>query len=205
MKTVSKRNGLFFGILSVFVLSFVFYLFPKKSAENHSTPPITNTAILAEKKEEQKPVRYGLPARLIIPAMSLDAPVVYVGITPEGAMDIPKTPNEVGWYELGNRPGENGSAVIAGHYGTWENGQGSVFDELHTLRKGDTIYVEDDTGARTTFIVRESLIYAPNADASEVFTSTDHKSHLNLITCQGDWNSASKSYSERLVVFADKE
>jgi hypothetical protein len=37
-----------------------------------------------------------------------------------------------------------------------------------------------------------------------VFASNDGGAHLNLITCAGEWNKGKKSYSERLVVFADK-
>lgn len=36
-------------------------------------------------------------------------------------MDTPKSPFDVGWFRLGKRPGENGSAVVSGHYGKWKN------------------------------------------------------------------------------------
>jgi len=32
-------------------------------------------------------------------------------------MDLPKERANVAWFNLGPRPGENDSAVIAGHYG----------------------------------------------------------------------------------------
>lgn len=147
----------------------------------------------------------GLPVRLKIPAIEVDAAVEQVGLTPGGAMDTPKGRREVAWFNEGARPGEVGSAVMTGHYGTWKNGQGSVFDNLHKLNAGDKISVEDDKGAITTFIVREIRSYNPNADASDIFGSSDDNAHLNLITCEGTWNKDSKSYSERLVVFADKE
>jgi hypothetical protein len=53
--------------------------------------------------------------------------------------------------------------------------------------------------------VRELRTYGPDEYASAVFRSSDGKAHLNLITCEGTWNSAQKSFSNRLVVFADKE
>jgi len=147
----------------------------------------------------------GLPVRLKIPVINIDAAVEHVGLTPNGEMGAPKGPIEVAWFDLGPRPGENGSAVIAGHYGQWKNGEGSVFDDLNKLKRGDILYVEDDTGATTIFIVRESRNYEPNADASDVFNLNDGKPHLNLITCEGVWDAVSKSYSQRLVVFTDKE
>lgn len=147
---------------------------------------------------------YGLPVRLTIPSISVDAAVEYVGVTPDGAMDVPKDPQQVAWFQFGPHPGEPGNAVIAGHYG-WKDNIPAVFDELSKLRKGDTISIEDDKGAVTTFIVRESRLLGENEDASNVFTSNDGKAHLNLITCEGVWNAATKSYSKRLVVFTDKE
>ncbi|PIZ82226.1 MAG: class F sortase, partial [Parcubacteria group bacterium CG_4_10_14_0_2_um_filter_41_6] len=42
-------------------------------------------------------------------------------------------------------------------------------------------------------------------DVPEVFNSSDGKAHLNLITCTGVWNKEDNAFSERLVVFTDKE
>ena len=146
----------------------------------------------------------GLPVRLKIPKIKVDAAIEYVGLTSEGAMAVPLGPADAAWFDLGPRPGENGSAVIAGHEG-WKDGIAAIFDNLHELQKGDQIYVEDGKGITTTFVVRELGTYGENQDASNVFSSSDGKAHLNLITCEGTWNAVRKSYSDRLVVFADKE
>lgn len=144
------------------------------------------------------------PIRLRIPKINIDAAVEHVGLTSHGTMDVPKGPADVAWFDLGPRPGEDGNAVIAGHEG-WKNGIPAVFDNLYKLQKGDELYVEDEKGAITTFVVREVRMYGENEDASVVFGSSDGKAHLNLITCEGIWNAAQKSYSNRLVVFTDKE
>ncbi|MDO8556867.1 MAG: class F sortase [Candidatus Jorgensenbacteria bacterium] len=146
----------------------------------------------------------GLPVRLKIPKINVDSKLEYVGITPQGAVGAPKDPGNAAWLDLGPRPGEKGNSIIVGHFG-WKNGIPAVFDYLYTLRKGDKLYVEDEKGATVTFIVRELRTYGENEDASDVFSSSDGKAHLNLITCEGVWNKVSKSYSERLVVFTDKE
>jgi LPXTG-site transpeptidase (sortase) family protein len=146
----------------------------------------------------------GLPVRLRIPSINVDAFVEYVGLTPDGAMGVPKGPDNVAWFNLGQRPRENVSAVIAGHYG-WKNNIPAVFDDLHKLNKGDRIYIKDENGADNIFIVREIQIYGKDENASDVFSSSDGKAHLNLITCAGDWIEAKKTRHERLVVFTDKE
>jgi hypothetical protein len=57
----------------------------------------------------------GLPVRLRIPAIAVDAAVEHVGLTPDGAMDVPASYADVAWYTLGPKPGEPGNAAIAGH------------------------------------------------------------------------------------------
>lgn len=148
---------------------------------------------------------FGLPIRLEIPMIKVDAPIESLGLTPDGAMAAPKGGVNAAWFNLGPRPGEAGSAVISGHYGTWKNGDGSVFDNLNKLKIGDRISVKDEKGVVTNFLVREIRSYDPDAEASDIFSSNDGKSHLNLITCEGAWNGITKTYSKRLVVFTDKE
>lgn len=146
----------------------------------------------------------GLPIRLIIPRIDIDVSLEYVGLASDGAMAVPKDQDQVAWFQLGSRPGDIGSAVIAGHYGR-KNKRGSAFDNLHNLRPGDKAYIEDDQGSISTFIVRMAKRYKPDANTSNIFASTDGKAHLNLITCEGIWDKKTKSFSERLVVFSDLE
>ncbi len=167
----------------------------------HFTPPAQNYPVVLNKQEN---VGSGLPVRLVIPVINVDAAVEHVGVASDGAMDTPKGPDDVAWFDPGPLPGEIGSAVIDGHSG-WKDGKAVAFDNLYKLHTGDKIYVEDGTGTIASFVVREIRSYDPKADDSAVFVSSDGKAHLNLITCEGVWNAASKSYSERLVVFADKE
>ena len=148
---------------------------------------------------------FATPVLLTIPNINLNAALESVGLTSRGELDVPKGPTNAAWFNLGPRPGENGTSVIDGHFGWWKNGAQAVFNNLNKLRKGDKIYVEDKNGNTTTFAVRGSRKYDPNSDASGVFVSNDGQAHLNLITCDGVWDSDQKSYPDRLVVFADKE
>jgi LPXTG-site transpeptidase (sortase) family protein len=148
-------------------------------------------------------VSVGLPIRLKIPKIKVDAAIEYVGLNSKGEMGIPKTPRNTAWYNLGPRPGEVGSAAIAGHL-NWYSGATGVFANLSKLRIGDKIIVQDDQGATSIFIVRKIRLYGTKEDASEVFVSNDGRAHLNLITCDGVWDKKTRQYSKRLVVFADK-
>jgi LPXTG-site transpeptidase (sortase) family protein len=144
------------------------------------------------------------PARIKIPAINVDAAIEQVAQTPDGSMDVPQDQFNVAWYKLGPRPGEQGSAVIDGHV-NWKDGSAAVFADLHNLKPGDKVTVENEQGVVVSFVVRVLRTYAPDADTTDVFISNDGQAHLNLITCFGTWDKSAQSYSQRLVVFTDKE
>ena len=209
-KILSRRTPLIvllWGFVFFLILFLLLFFFTSKSStRNGSTSVLENNNVPLKQETSVAPdheVSFGFPMRLEIPKIEVDAAIEYVGRTSDGAMEVTESLDNVAWFKLGQRPGEIGSAVIAGHYG-WKNGKASVFNNLSKLRKGDELSIEDDRGAMISFIVRKSRSYEPEADASEVFSSSDGKPHLNLITCKG-WDEDSKSFFERLVVFADKE
>jgi sortase (surface protein transpeptidase) len=144
----------------------------------------------------------GLPVRIKIDDINLDAVIEKVGLTSKGDMDVPKIPLQAGWYQSGPYPGNSGTAVIDGHVNKEKNTAG-VFADLHKLKPGAKIIIYDDKGRDVTFIVQETKIYHQQADASNVFFSSDEKSHLNLITCQ--WDKKQKGYTDRFIVFSEKE
>ena len=199
-----KTSFLIIGVaVVIFFLAIVLFVINNNSPKNLIAiiPPVAYIQHVAPPKEETSAT---LPQRLIIPKINIDATVEYLGLTDSGAMDVPTGPDDVAWFDLGPRPGEIGDAVIAGHYG-WKDNIPAAFDNLSKLKIGDKIYVLDEAGATTTFVVKEIGKYGKNADSSNVFDSNDGKAHLNLITCEGIWNAAEKSYSDRLVVFTDEE
>lgn len=165
--------------------------------------PLPSVAQDTTSKEQPTKAEPSFPVRLSIPSIKVDAALDYVGLTPQGDMASPNGPANAGWYTPGPRPGQTGSAVIDGHFG-WKDDLPAVFDNLHKVQQGDNLIVKDDRGATTTFIVREIRTFGKDDDASSVFHSNDNKSHLNLITCHGNWSNTQKSFVSRLVVFADE-
>ncbi|OGZ66355.1 MAG: hypothetical protein A3C50_01135 [Candidatus Staskawiczbacteria bacterium RIFCSPHIGHO2_02_FULL_43_16] len=182
---------LIIAAMAVVAGAFFFYQPTLAPSDTQNPPPNPNMEAIM-----------GLPKRLVVPAISVDAPVINVGLTADGSVDVPKGPTEVAWYQLGPRPGEKGSAVITGHYGPWRTGASSVFDNLNKLKAGDKIYVKDDKGKELVFAVKETRMYDPGESPTEVFNKTDGV-YLNLITCQGDWLASQKTYNQRLVVFTE--
>ncbi len=148
----------------------------------------------------------GSPVRLRIPSLGVDAGFQFNGLKPDGTMEVPSTIYDVGWYTGSPRPGEKGNSIITGHVAQIRRSimtKQGVFYNLSQLRQGDDLYVLNDKGETIRFIVRASRLYDPTADATNIFTSTDDRAHLNIITCEGTWNQDQLSFSQRLVIFAD--
>lgn len=143
----------------------------------------------------------GIPQTISIPKINVNTKVESVGMDSKGRMDVPKNGEETAWYSPGYKPGMNGSAVIDGHLDL-VTGAPAVFWNLKKLTSGDTITVSEDNGKKYTFAVDHLTKYPDdNFPIKEVFAATDVPM-LNLITCNGVWDKASKNYSDRLVVYA---
>jgi len=198
MRLKRKWSTAFYFGMIIFILPFLYFTIRHSI---HIDPSLLTSNIISF---EQKKINYGPPVHLKIPKINIDVDLEPVGLTSQGAVGVPKDPHDVAWFNLSPHPGEDGNAIIVGHYG-WKDGKAVAFNNLHKLRKGDRLYVEDDKGVTTSFVVRKILRYGSETDASDVFVSNDGGSHLNLITCEGIWDKISKSYSRRLIVFTDKE
>lgn len=195
------------GVGAAFVVSLLIVsqgLSPKAPASISLRPAPVQPESSQKQEAKATEIPYAQPVRLKIPKLSVDAAMEHLGITPRGDMQSPSSPKSAGWYKFGANPGNKGSAAIAGHFGTGSYRGQSVFDNLHMLDKGDSVSVEDETGAIAMFTVQELQIYARDEIVLRVFNSSDGKAHLNLITCQGKWIPAEQTYENRLVVFADK-
>jgi sortase (surface protein transpeptidase) len=116
-------------------------------------------------------------------------------------MDTPKDSDNGAWYNLGAKPGQRGNAVIAGHYDK-ADGSPAAFWDIAKLSSGDQIVITDVRGNKKTFeVTRVEKFPYDNFPMQEVFGDSDEPM-LNLITCEGKWNSATGLYSHRTVVFS---
>ncbi|MFD9307223.1 class F sortase [Streptomyces sp. NPDC060048] len=139
--------------------------------------------------------------RVRIPSISVDAPVMTVGLDAQGWIDAPPAQerNLAGWYLNGISPGQQGSAVIVGHV---DNAQGpAVFFGLGSVRKGSRIEVARYDGRTAVFEVYGVEVFAKNAfPGARVYGDTGH-AELRVITCGGGYSKAG-GYDGNVVVFA---
>jgi LPXTG-site transpeptidase (sortase) family protein len=129
----------------------------------------------------------------------VDAKVVTLNLTPSGDMDVPKSPELVGWYDFTAKPGLVGNAVISGHL-DWHDYGPAVFWKLKDLSQGDQIAVELADGTVITYAVTTALSYSlEDLPMAKILAPTASES-VTLITCGGAFSNG--EYSDRLVVRA---
>lgn len=140
------------------------------------------------------------PVAIKIDRIGLENTVVRaVGVEPNGEMEIPEA-LEVGWYQYGPTPGQQGSAVLAGHIAS--GGINGAFLDLDRLEPGDLVEVVFDDGTSTQFEVTKAEQYEKySLPFDDVFAETGDP-QLVLITCGGEFDSEARSYEDNVVVFA---
>ena len=142
------------------------------------------------------------PVRLIIPAIDINASVEDVGTQANADLATPSQNPwlDVGWYNLGPKPGERGSSVIDGHLDR-PGGFPAVFWHLRDLHVGDKVLVKNSLGKTLRFQVTRIELYAPqDAPIQDIF-GNGGGTFLNLITCAGDWIPSQHQTTLRLVVY----
>jgi hypothetical protein len=141
------------------------------------------------------------PTRVVLPDGTA-APVVPVGLHPDGALVIPEDVRIVGWWTGGSEAGEAfGSVVVAGHVDSAAQGIG-VFAALRRLTPGQV--VELDGGGHQLRYRITSATRVPQAEISSragIF-SVDGEPRLVLVTCGGPFDRQRHRYQDNLVVVA---
>lgn len=140
-----------------------------------------------------------LPVALTIPAIGVQTPLIRLGLTASGALQVPPTASLAGWYTGSPRPGAIGSAVIAGHIDSYA-GPG-VFYELSRLRLGDRVYVRRADGTLAVFRVTSVQTYPKDRFPTGSVYGPAPDAELRLITCGGTFDPDLRSYLSNVVVY----
>ncbi|MFE1548521.1 class F sortase [Streptomyces sp. NPDC058718] len=147
------------------------------------------------------PLARSRPTALAVPAITIEAPVIDLGLDAAGRLATPPVdnPRVVGWYAKGATPGERGTAVVVGHRDT-RSGP-AVFLNLDSLSPGNTVRVARADGRVAVFTVDRVRTYA-KADFpdKEVYGATG-RPELRLLTCGGAFDRGT-GYEANIVVFA---
>jgi LPXTG-site transpeptidase (sortase) family protein len=165
-----------------------------------TTPPPSPSPPL--KKKAAARLAVSKPVRLVIPAISVNAPVESLGLNPDKTVQVPALGehNLAGWYDGSVTPGQAGPSVILGHVDNYQGA--SVFFNLKNLKKGDAVSVTLANGKTVKFSVDGVQQTAKAAFPSvKVYGKTSYPA-LRLVTCGGTFDSATGSYQSSVIVYA---
>ncbi len=124
-----------------------------------------------------------------------------LGVLPDGSLEAPEDFDQVGWWQDGPRPGEEGATVVVGHVDS--KGGPAVFYELSSLRAGDIVRIHRKDWNASIFRVREIDRFPKDKFPSDRVYRRSGPPGLVLITCGGKFDRAAGHYLGNVVVFAD--
>jgi sortase (surface protein transpeptidase) len=156
--------------------------------------------------------------RLRIPSIGVDAPIGAQRVAANGDSPMPLGPSDVAWYDfgpfagLGGEPGRGQNAVYSGHVDyvarvPWAGvryGGPAVFARLGEVRVGDTVEVVRNGEALTYTVAWTLKVDAERAQWGEYWNASVLVDSITLYTCAGDFDSSSISYSDRVIVRAER-
>lgn len=196
-RTYSKRHYVIVMAFAIVLSAAAFYLSVHRQAD------VSSSEIVSIKTGASSTSMYNrsAPVRLVIPSIQIDTNFVLpLGLKADQTVSVPDSYTEVGWYEGGATPGENGPAVILGHVDSKEGP--AVFYSLGQLKTNDEIEVTRSDGTVAVFVV-EKLQRYPQSDfpTIAVYGQTATPT-LRLVTCSGTFDRGAQKYSHNLVVYA---
>ena len=141
------------------------------------------------------------PTSIRLPSGRL-APIQRARVHSDGALDVPRDPDRVGWWTGGAQAGEPyGSIVLAGHVDSAVFGAGALA-EMIDMRPGQDLKVAD---GKHSLIYRVATIRkvakAKLTSETDLFDQ-DVKHRLVMITCGGPFDPRTHRYRDNVVIVA---
>ena len=142
-------------------------------------------------------------SRVRLPRLDIDAPIVTLGVDPDGTMQSPNNPTDVAWYNFSARPGELSNVVMAGHLDYVDYGP-AVFYRLKDARIGDELELDLVDGSVARYrVLRVTTYDETTAPVLDIVGPTDVET-VTLITCGGSFDPLSREYDKRVVLRAER-
>jgi hypothetical protein len=141
------------------------------------------------------------PQAVAIPAAGVSAPVVVMGVRPDGELRVPESPRVVGWW-VGSAPAGSPDAttLLAGHVDSAAEGVGALA-ALRDLGPGARIELTDVFTERHAYRVVARRTYPKYALPDDVF-AVRGRARLVLVTCGGPFDESAGRYRDNVVVYA---
>lgn len=193
---------------------------PTPTAQGTVTPQpsIQPTFVPSPTPESNLPKKF-TPIKLRIPSLQIDYPIVKTGLIKATdqygrqveEQEAPHNPFDIGWYQPDDvdKPwipfGAPGASVLAGHK-DYVGEPHAAFWRLQEIQPDAEIFVDTQEGYTFLFAPKstEKLDVANYENwMYRVYDKDGPVVKLNLITCAGTFNYATRHYESRFVVFSE--
>ncbi|WP_327087663.1 class F sortase [Nonomuraea sp. NBC_01738] len=161
----------------------------------------TGLVLVAFGRTVQKAPEAVFPESIGIPSIDVDAPLMKLGLTGDGDIELPpyEKPKVAGWFKNSAVPGDKGASVIVGHVDTKD--APAVFFKLRQLRKGELVEVERSDGKVVKFKVDAvEQVHKSTFPVKKVYVDDG----LKLVTCGGKFDYAKGEYDDNVIVYASR-
>jgi hypothetical protein len=162
------------------------------------------TVRVANGRYQVTPMARSVPVAVDIPSIKVRAKIISLGLASGGEVGVPPltSPFLTSWYNRGPTPGSPGAAVIFGHVDSAAVGP-AVFYRLGDLRPGDLVYVTLSDRRTALFRVYSAALYLKAEFPNQAIYGYTSWPSLRLVTCGGQFDSATGHYLSNTVVFAE--
>jgi sortase (surface protein transpeptidase) len=167
---------------------------PTTGADGPVPPPAGGTVV--------DPVAVPAPVTVSVPAIGVDEQLVDLGIAADGTAEVPTDHDRVGWFTGGGRPGARGPTVLLGHVDSTAGP--AVFYDLRELEPGDVVEVGLADGSTARYAVVGTEQVAKDRFPTAAVFGASATDVLRLITCTGAFDRGARSYTDNLVVSAER-
>ena len=147
-----------------------------------------------------------MPKIITIPKINVKSRIKQLAMKADGSLDAPKNIYDAGWYTQSSKPGSQGGAsLIDGHVsGPTQKG---VFYNIKNLKNGDLVIIELGNGSKLDYkVVKVEVKKSEEVNMSKMLVPEIAGTHgLNLITCTGKFDSKTRTYADRALVYTKFE
>ncbi|WP_200944535.1 class F sortase [Geodermatophilus sp. Leaf369] len=148
------------------------------------------------------PAQVPEPTALSIPALGVTRDLIDLGLAADGTAEVPADFDDAGWFTPGGRPGARGPTVLMGHVDSTAGP--AVFYELRDLQPGDAVELTVADGTVAVYAVTGTEQVAKDTFPTEAVFGATAQDVVRLITCTGDFDGGARSYTDNLVVTAER-
>lgn len=181
-----------------------------------TTATTTRTPVSTRPQTPTAGCRAGVPARLLIPALGVNAAFERIGLDHTAPPDArgrqplgnPTDRTKAGWYAAGPRPGGGTGTVLTNGHTYRDNSAIFTEDFASRIAVGQLIHVRQDNGSLCSY--RVSRVWRevdagrdyPRIVSSQKLYNFSGPERLFLTTCGGSWNAVAQDYDQISLLIA---